>query len=303
MDRLANLFERFSLRAHVFNTGPLCGASRYDHESGLGHIHVLKQGTIRVETPAKPAVIIRAPHLLFYMKPVTHRLVPLIDEGEVITVCGSIDFGRGPENPVTQVLPGLIPVNLNDNPHLSAILTLLFEEAFNSACGRQAALNRICELLVIQLLRISIENNATQIGLLAALADQRLAKALTCIHTAPEKAWTLEQLANEAGMSRANFAVKFRDTLGMTAGDYLSHWRLGLAKSLLKKGRPVSLVSDEIGYSSPAAFTRAFAGRFGQTPTSWVKESWQTEAVIEHGCPAPPIAVTTPANTTGANRL
>lgn len=273
MDRLAILFERFSLRAHVFNAGPLCGTYSYDQQGGRGHIHVLKQGAIRVETPARPPIIIRAPHLLFYMKPTSHRLIPLGDDGEVVTVCGEIDFGDGLENPVAQVIPGLIPVELTGNPHLSAILDLLFEEAFNPACGRQAALDRICELLVIQLLRVSIENNPTQIGLLAGLADLRLAKALTCIHKEPEKPWTLEQLASASGMSRASFAVKFRDTLGMTPGDYLGHWRLGLAKSLLKKGRAVSLVSDDVGYSSAAAFTRAFVGRFGQTPTSWVKQA------------------------------
>lgn len=279
MDRLANLFERFSLRARVFNTGPLCGSSTYDHSSGHGHIHVLKQGTIRVETPAKPSLIIRAPHLLFYMKPITHRLIPLVDEDEVITVCGEIDFGDGLENPITQVMPGLIPVELNNNPQLNVVLNLLFEEAFNPACGREAALDRICELLVIQLLRISMESNATSVGLLAGLADQRLAKALTLIHQQPEKAWTLEQLARMAGMSRASFAVKFRDTLGMTPGDYLSHWRLGLAKSLLKKGAPVTLVSDEVGYSSASAFTRAFSGQFGQTPSSWVKETCQGRTI------------------------
>ncbi|MCG8382020.1 MAG: AraC family transcriptional regulator [Gammaproteobacteria bacterium] len=275
LDSLASIFERFSLRAHVFNTGPLCQASRYSHEARCGHIHVLKQGAMRVETPTKSAEIIRAPYLLFYMKPVTHRLVPLTEEGDAITVCGEIDFGDGLENPVTQVMPGLIPIELDSNPHLSTILDLLFEEAFNLACGRQAALDRICELLVIQLLRISIEDDSSDFGLLAGLSDQRLAKALTCIHKEPEKAWTLEKLASEAGMSRASFAVKFRDTLGMTAGDYLAHWRLGVAKSLLKKGRPISLVADEVGYSSPAAFSRAFAGRFGQTPSIWLKQAWQ----------------------------
>jgi AraC-like DNA-binding protein len=206
------------------------------------------------------------------MKTTTHRLIPLLEEGYVVTVCGKIDFGNGLENPITQVMPELIPVRLNDNPHLSSILSILFEEAFNPACGRQAILDRICEILVIQLLRISIENNSTQLGLLAALADQRIAKALTCIHQNPEKQWTIQQLAEHAGMSRAGFAVKFRNIMNMTPGEYLSHWRLGLAKSLLRKGRPISLISDEIGYSSPAAFTRAFSSRFGLTPTSWVKE-------------------------------
>lgn len=274
LDRLASIFERFSLRAHVFNAGPLCAASNFGYEAGRGHIHVLKQGAMRVETPGKPTMIIRAPYLLFYMRPVTHRLTPLTEDGEVITVCGEIDFGDGLENPVVQVMPGLIPVELEGNAHLSAILNLLFEEAFSPACGRQAALDRICELLVIQLLRISMNESPTQIGLLAGLADSRLSKALTCIHKEPAQSWSLESLAGIAGMSRASFAVKFRDTLGMTPGEYLSHWRLGIAKTLLKKGKPVSLVSDEIGYSSPAAFTRAFAGRFGQTPTSWVKQIW-----------------------------
>lgn len=282
LDRLASIFERFSLHAHVFNAGPLCGTSSYHHEAGRGHIHVLKQGAIRVETPTRPARIIRAPFLLFYMKPVTHQLIPLAEEGEVVTVCGEIDFGEGLENPITQVMPGLIPIELDSNPHLLAILNLLFEEAFNPACGRQAALDRICELLVIQLLRVSLEDKSTQTGLLAGLSDPRLAKALTGIHKEPERAWTLAQLANEAGMSRASFAVKFRDTLGMTPGDYLGHWRLGLAKSLLRKGRPVSLVSDEVGYSSAAAFTRAFAGRFGQTPSAWVKQIWRNQTAATH---------------------
>jgi len=280
MDRLATFFERFSLRANVFNTGPLCSAYNYRGECGRGHIHVLKQGRLRVEVPRQRPIVIEAPHLLFYMKPVTHRLTPL-DGEDVITVCGEIDFGDGLENPVTQVLPERIPVQLQDHPRLAALVALLFDEAFSPECGRQAALDRLCELLVIQLLRISMDNCTSSIGLLAGLADPRLAKALTCIHAEPARSWTLEQLAHEAGMSRANFAVKFRDTLGMTPGDYMSHWRLGLAKSLLRKGSSVSLVSDHVGYSSPAAFTRAFIARFGLPPTAWLKEIAQRPALQE----------------------
>jgi len=60
----------------------------------------------------------------------------------VITVCGEIDFGDGLENPVTQVLPEGIPVQLQDHPRLSALVALLFDEAFTPECGRQAAFTR-----------------------------------------------------------------------------------------------------------------------------------------------------------------
>ena len=271
MDRLESIFERFSLRANVFNTGPLCNITNYSEDADKGYVHVLKQGTLRVETKNDTVKVISAPYLLFYIKPLTHRLIPLQEEEEVITVCGEIDFGEGLANPVLQAMPGLVTIDLRSNLQLSAVLHLLYEEAFGSHCGRQASLNRICELLVIQLLRVTMDNNSASIGLLAGLADPRLSKALYAIHKNPQKAWTLDLLAHVAGMSRASFAVKFRDTLDVTPGEYLTNWRLGLAKSLLKKGLPISIVSDQVGYGSAAAFTRSFVSRFDQTPSSWLK--------------------------------
>jgi transcriptional regulator GlxA family with amidase domain len=51
---------------------------------------------------------------------------------------------------------------------------------------------------------------------------------------------------------------------------YLSNWRLQRALALLEdKRRSVQQVSSEIGYQSQAAFTRAFAGKFGLTPSEY----------------------------------
>src|SRR5918999_264253 len=143
------------------------------------------------------------------------------------------------------------------------------DEAFANRSGRQAALDRLCELLVIQLLRHLMDGDPGRRGLLAGLADPRLAKALNAMHNEPARDWSLESLARRAGMSRARFAVNFRETLGTTPGDYLAQWRLGLAQSLLRKDRPVSVVASEVGYSGAAALTRAFRARFGKTPSAW----------------------------------
>jgi AraC-like DNA-binding protein len=52
-------------------------------------------------------------------------------------------------------------------------------------------------------------------------------------------------------MSRARFAAHFTRTVGVPPGDYVTGWRLGLARTLLRKGLPVKQVAAEVGYASP----------------------------------------------------
>jgi transcriptional regulator GlxA family with amidase domain len=86
------------------------------------------------------------------------------------------------------------------------------------------------------------------------------------MHDAPDKDWTLEWLADTAGMSRTSFANVFRDVIGVTPGNYLSRWRLTLAKGLLSEGAPLKGVAQAVGYASPAALSRAYTRQFGFTP-------------------------------------
>src|SRR3546814_11313514 len=89
---------------------------------------------------------------------------------------------------------------------------------------------------------------------------------LVAIHGEPGRAWALDELAAEAGMSRAGLTSAFRRHMGRSVGDYLSDYRVLVAKRELSLGRPVALVSDELGYASTAAFTRMFKARAGRTP-------------------------------------
>jgi AraC-like DNA-binding protein len=269
-DRLASLLGHFQLRARVFHSGPLCETVQFDAAEGVGHVHVVRRGSMRVEAPGAPALEISAPTLLFYLRPTTHRLV-VQTPGDVDTVCASIDFGVRTGNPLATALPRVLAIPLAELPGLARTIELLFDEAFATRCGRQAALDRLCELLVIQLLR-HLMNEGRVSGLLAGLADRRLAKALNAMHDEPSRDWSLERLAARAGMSRARFAVNFRETVGLTPGEYLAHWRLGLAQSLLRRGKPVALVAQEVGYGGPAAFTRAFSARFGASPSHWRRQ-------------------------------
>jgi transcriptional regulator GlxA family with amidase domain len=132
-------------------------------------------------------------------------------------------------------------------------------------------LDRVSEVVIILLLRHLMDRNLVSSGLLAGLADPRLAKAINAMHAHPARPWTLDALAREAGMSRARFAHRFRSTVGQTSGRYLGDWRISLAQSLLRKGKPVKVVASEVGYESASALARAFTGRLRISPTTWAK--------------------------------
>ncbi|MBX9684550.1 MAG: AraC family transcriptional regulator, partial [Hyphomicrobium sp.] len=107
-------------------------------------------------------------------------------------------------------------------------------------------------------------------GMLAALGEPRLAKVMLAMHAHPDKGWTVDQLADTAGMSRARFALHFRETVGMTPLDYLTDWRIGVAQSMLKRGKSLKMVAPAVGYTSSVALTRVFVKRVGLSPAQWL---------------------------------
>ena len=269
MDRLSPLLNRFDLSARVFHTGALCGWADFDESDGVGHLHILRSGSLRTSRSGQASLEVVTPSLLFYPSPSNHRLV--IDDGKVADVlCASVDFGSASGNPLLRGLPELLVVPMNAAPALQPTLDLLFAEAGGERCARQAALDRLLGYLIIQLLRHAMAERLIDVGVLAGLADPRLSKAITAMHEQPGHPWSLEELAQAAGMSRARFAVNFRETTGATPMDYLTDWRLGIARTLLKKGLPVKRVAADVGYASSTSFARAFAQRCGTTPKRWL---------------------------------
>ena len=100
------------------------------------------------------------------------------------------------------------------------------------------------------------------------------------MHEAPAHPWSLDTLADAAGMSRSAFADAFRASVGQTPGQYLQGWRIGLAQRALRRGRPLKLIADEVGYGSEAALSRAFKAHSGVSPRAW------RQARVAHGAAA-----------------
>jgi len=272
MDRLSLLLHRFSLSAGVFYSGQICGIHTFERDTQRGHVHLIKRGPVKLTGGREGTFEITEPTLLFMPRPDAHRLIADDRDGADV-VCASIQFGGGGHNPITDSLPPLVPVPLADLPGAQALLELLYDEAFAEHCGRQAALDRLCELLLIRLLRYCMDQGLTQGGTLAGLADPRLAKALVAVHEDPTRGWELSDMAREAGMSRARFAVHFKEVTGDTPVDYLASWRITLAQGMLRAGRPLKHVALEVGYGSASALTRAFIRKIGQPPTHWLQRA------------------------------
>lgn len=271
MDRLCLLLHRFSLSAGVFYTGQICGIHHFERDTQRGHVHLIKRGPVTLTGGAEGTLSITEPTLLFLPRPDAHRLIADDRDGADV-LCASIQFGGGGHNPITDSLPAMVLVRLADLPGAQSLLDLLYDEAFSEQCGRQAALDRLCELLLIRLLRHCLDQGLTHGGTLAGLADPRLAKALVAVHEDATRPWELADMARLAGMSRARFAVHFREVVGDTPADYLASWRVTLAQGLLRAGRPLKHVAIDVGYGSASALTRAFIRKIGQAPTHWLRQ-------------------------------
>ena len=97
--------------------------------------------------------------------------------------------------------------------------------------------------------------------------DRATAAALRAIHADPARVWRLSDLANEAGLSRASFAERFRARVGVAPIEYATRWRMRIAaRRLLDGRRSASAVAQELGFLSDSAFGAAFRRVHGVTP-------------------------------------
>ena len=128
-------------------------------------------------------------------------------------------------------------------------------------------MSRLSEALFIEVIRACAEQDKDLHGILEAMGDPRIGKALGLMHRGLEQDWTLDRIAREVGMSRSRFAERFQTLMGSAPMTYLSDLRLQKAMNLLAgSGDTIQRVASRVGYQSPAAFSRAFANRYGHSP-------------------------------------
>lgn len=270
MDKLSTLLGRYTFNARVFFNGDFCGANQFQQDGLAGHLHLVRKGPVVFTHAQGETLRIEEPAMVFYPRGMSHRLdVP--DGAGATLLCATISFEHGSANPLARVLPDYMVVPLRELEPMRHTLDLLFSEAGDGRQGREVILDRLCDVLMIQVIRQEFDNGRLSPGMLAGMADRQLAPVLDAIHARAHEPWQLQSLARLACMSRTSFTEHFRNVVGVPPVEYLTDWRISVACQLLRKGLSVKVVSAQAGYGSPAAFTRAFTEQVGMSPRQWLR--------------------------------
>lgn len=196
-------------------------------------------------------------------------------DGEITRlICGFLTCDGALSNPLLASLPRLFKVDVGSGVEwtwLRSTLAFAASEAAIPRAGTATVLAKLSELLFVQAIRHcvnSLPHNRS--GWLTALHDRFVGPAMLRLHAEPARAWTVDELAQDVGLSRSAFAQRFSALLGQPPMQYLAHWRLHLAARELRLGRKsLAEVALGAGYDSEPAFSRAFKREFGLPPASW----------------------------------
>jgi hypothetical protein len=175
-DRLASLLAHFSISAKTFHAGALCGINSLTGSDGLGQLHLIRQGEVKVMHGTELVAHINEPSLLLYAQPLARRFLTDKAKGQSSSV-PDLSFEGGKANPVRAALPAFVCLPLSGLRDSKPVLDLLFAEAAGTNCGRQKMLDSLFEVLLIQILRELMEHHLVQSGMLAGMGHPRLRRA------------------------------------------------------------------------------------------------------------------------------
>ncbi|MBK5009754.1 AraC family transcriptional regulator [Pseudomonas sp. S60] len=299
MDPLSSVLQLVSARSYL-TSGQSSGKTwslRYPGFAGMKFIAVRK-GVIwfRLEhssswhklNPGDGVIITReAPFILttdITLKPLELGTVPYIKRhgiadyggGETLFLAGKMEIDQEAGHTLFQLLPEIIPVATGSGTSsvLHWLMSRLHEESQSMRLGSSLAGDHLMQLVMIEGIRSWILSEESRIdGWLSALRDPRISRALSAMHSEPERNWQLTELANVAGMSRAGFARRFGDTTGTTPVRYLAAWRMHMAsKALRLSNEPIKSMAFRLGYGSESSFSTAFRRIYGLPPSSYRDE-------------------------------
>lgn len=241
-----------------------------------GEIIVFTRGDPHV-VASRPGMRAREPNPeSLYGEGAAHQpfFVDIGEDGPVTAkfVCGFLACDARPFNPLLDNLPRVIKVAAGPGGGggwLGQFVHVATNETADKRAGSESVLAKLSELMFIEVVRRHIESMPpAQIGWLAGLRDPFVGKALSLMHARPAHNWTIDDLARDVGLSRSVLAERFNDLVGIPPIQYLAQWRMQIAVGLLASGNTnIANIAAETGYSSEAAFSRAFKRMMGVSPS------------------------------------
>ncbi len=205
---------------------------------------------------------------------VTSAVMPLqgisVSAVETTLLCGTISYDSSVNHPFLKDLPCFIHTGSAKDSELqwlNSLVKVLENESKVSSPGSKLMVDRMTEMLFIQLLRAHMRQHPNGEGYMAALADPKIGAALNLIHSENDEKWTVESLSKAAALGRTSFTEKFSRLVGVSPKTYLTQFRMLRAKDKLQYSDESMLeIAESAGYSSEAAFSKAAKKHFNMTP-------------------------------------
>lgn len=170
------------------------------------------------------------------------------------------------------MLPPIVHIRKeSDQAALRWCVERMMQELRERQPGGFLVAQHLAHMMLVQALRLHLAEGASGgVGWFFALADKQMGAAISSMHDDPAHRWTLQELAEHAGMSRSTFALKFKAMVGTAAMEYLTRWRMLLAGDrLLNSSDSISVISLSLGYESESAFSTAFKRVMGCSPRQY----------------------------------
>ncbi|TPL79070.1 AraC family transcriptional regulator [Mesorhizobium sp. B2-3-13] len=265
-DLLSHVLAQIRLTGDQVFSRSLAKAEQLDLDEGQAHIVVVTAGALHMESEDQAPVVIEAGDLVLLPRgPGGSQLVA--SRAQVAIVTCRFWFDPDSLRGMIFALPQSIHIGRAQGAGwIDGMLPFLMIETSDAQPGAALMISRIIDLMVIRTLRSWVhEGHAT--GWLGGLSDARIARSLKAIHERPLQRWSINELADKAGMSRSSFCERFAALVGRSPLRYQNEWRLGLARDLLaRRDARVGEIGLRIGYESEAAFSRAYKQLFGHPP-------------------------------------
>lgn len=199
--------------------------------------------------------------------------MPLFQDGEITNklICGIIDYDKDMLHPIIDSLPSALHFSgiKKDDPIWMCVL-LIDAEMEQAESNQTSIIDRLTEVLFLQLLNRHVKDNKEVTGFFAALRNHRIHHALELIHHRPQQDWTLDLLAEQSNMSRATLIRQFKNTVGLPPMAYILNWRMIKAHHLLKyTSKTIDQISEQVGFSTARTLTKSFHRHYGITPSEF----------------------------------
>lgn len=198
------------------------------------------------------------------------------DPHATIFLCGAYRFSGEVGAGLLGTLPQVLSLSPAIGDPLREVIGLLSRELTLSEPGQNTVLDRLLDILLVMAIRTSFRQSATTPRWYRASADPRLKVALEAMHEDAAHPWSVPELAKISGMSRAAFARTFGEALGQAPMQYLTAWRMTLARDHLRHSeKGLAEIASLVGYGSPYAFASAFHRHEGCAPGAWRQRQQQ----------------------------